>query len=244
MSSPAGSPPDVGVVIVAAGAGVRAGPGEPKQFRPILGVPMLLRALRPFTGHPEVRQVVIALPPGYAERPPDWLGKLRGERLGLVPGGAQRVDSVRAGLTALPADTAIILVHDAARPFVARGTIDAVIARARAGVGAVAAVPASDTLKETGQGASHLTPRITRTVDRERIWRAQTPQGFPRQMLNDAYAQLAARANGGAPPPSDDAEVCERAGFPVELIPDSPYNFKVTTADDFRIAEALARELR
>ena len=244
MSSPAGSPPDVGVVIVAAGAGVRAGPGEPKQFRPILGVPMLLRALRPFTGHPEVRQVVIALPPGYAERPPEWLGKLRGERLGLVPGGAQRVDSVRAGLTALPADTAVILVHDAARPFVARGTIDAVIARARAGVGAVAAVPASDTLKETGQGASHLTPRITRTVDRERIWRAQTPQGFPRQMLNDAYAQLAARANGGAPPPSDDAEVCERAGFPVELIPDSPYNFKVTTADDFRIAEALARELR
>jgi len=244
VSSPAGSPPDVGVVIVAAGAGVRAGPGEPKQFRPILGVPMLLRALRPFTGHPEVRQVVIALPPGYAERPPEWLGKLRGERLGLVPGGAQRVDSVRAGLTALPADTAVILVHDAARPFVARGTIDAVIARARAGVGAVAAVPASDTLKETGQGASHLTPRITRTVDRERIWRAQTPQGFPRQMLNDAYAQLAARANGGAPPPSDDAEVCERAGFPVELIPDSPYNFKVTTADDFRIAEALARELR
>lgn len=244
MSSPAGSPPDVGVVVVAAGAGVRAGPGEPKQFRPIVGVPMLLRALRPFTGHPEVRQVVVALPPGYAERPPEWLGKLRGERLGLVAGGAQRVDSVRAGIAALPADTAIVLVHDAARPFVTRETIDAVIARARAGVGAVAAVPTSDTLKEVGQGASQLTPRVARTVDRDRIWRAQTPQGFPRRMLNDAYAQLAAAANGGAPPPGDDAEVCERAGFPVELIPDSPYNFKVTTADDFRIAEALARELR
>lgn len=250
MSSPAGSPPDVGVVVVAAGAGVRAGPGEPKQFRPIHGVPMLLRALRPFTAHPEVRQVVVALPPGYAERPPEWLGKLRGERLGFVAGGAQRVDSVRAGLQALPADIAVILVHDAARPFVSRGTIDAVIARARAGVGAVAAVPASDTLKEVGQGTTQLTPRVARTVDRDRIWRAQTPQGFPRHMLNDAYAQLAARANGGAapppppPPPGDDAEVCERAGFPVELIPDSPYNFKVTTADDFRIAEALARELR
>ncbi|MGH9259611.1 MAG: 2-C-methyl-D-erythritol 4-phosphate cytidylyltransferase, partial [Acidimicrobiales bacterium] len=73
-------------MVVAAGAGVRAGPGEPKQFRPILGVPMLLRALRPFTGHPEVRQVIVALPPGYAERPPEWLGKLRGERLGLVSG--------------------------------------------------------------------------------------------------------------------------------------------------------------
>ena len=79
-------------------------------------------------------------------------------------------------------------------------------------------------------------------MNRERIWRAQTPQGFPRQMLRDAYARLGVTANGGAP--SDDAEVCERAGFPVELIPDSPYNVKITTADDFRIAEALARELR
>jgi len=202
---------------------------------------MLLRALRPFTGHPEVRQVIVVLPPGYAERPPEWLAKLRGERLGLAAGGAQRADSVRAGLKALPEDSAIVLVHDAARPFVSRGTIDAVIARARAGVGAVAAVPTSDTLKEVGEGAHRPTPRILRTVDRERIWRAQTPQGFPRHMLGDAYAQLGAEANGA---PSDDAEVCERAGFPVELIPDSPYNFKVTTADDFRIAEALARELR
>ncbi|HEY7193724.1 MAG TPA: 2-C-methyl-D-erythritol 4-phosphate cytidylyltransferase [Gemmatimonadales bacterium] len=246
MSSPAGSQPDVGVVVVAAGAGVRAGPGEPKQFRPILGVPMLLRALRAFIGHPDVRQVIVALPPEYAQRPPEWLAKLRGERLAFVPGGAQRFDSVRAGLEALPLDVTIVLVHDAARPFVSRGTIDAVIARARAGVGAVAGVPNSDTLKEIGQGAPRPTPRITRTVDRERIWRAQTPQGFPRQMLGDAYRQLRAEpgttATGVAP--SDDAEVCERAGFPVELIPDSPYNFKITTADDFRIAEALARELR
>ena len=242
MSSPAGSLPDVGVVVVAAGAGVRAGPGEPKQFRPILGVPMLLRALRAFTSHPDVRHVIVALPPGYADRPPDWLGKLRGERLGLVPGGAHRADSVRAGLDALSSDSTVVLVHDAARPFVSRGTIDAVIARARAGVGAVAAVPATDTLKEVGQGSHRPTPRIARTVDRERIWRAQTPQGFPRRMLLDAYAQLGSPVNGGAP--SDDAEVCERAGFPVELVPDSPYNVKITTADDFRIAEALARELR
>lgn len=237
MSSPAGSQPDVGVVVVAAGAGVRAGPGEPKQFRPILGVPMLLRALRQFTSHPDVRQVVVALPPGYAERPPEWLAKLRGERLSFVPGGAQRVDSVRAGLEVLPADATVILIHDAARPFVTRETVDAVIARARAGVGAVAAVPTADTLKEVGAES-----RVARTVDRNRIWRAQTPQGFPRQMLRDAYSRLRSFSNGGAP--SDDAEVCERAGFPVDLVPDSPYNIKVTTADDFRIAEALARELR
>jgi 2-C-methyl-D-erythritol 4-phosphate cytidylyltransferase len=223
-------------VVVAAGAGVRAGPGEPKQFRPILGVPMLLRALRPFTSHPEVAHVVVALPPAYVERPPEWLAKLIGERLSLVAGGAQRADSVRAGLAALPAEAVVILVHDAARPFVGRNTIDVVITRARAGVGAVAAVPLHDTLKEVVEER-----RITRTVERDRLWRAQTPQGFPRHMLEAAYAK---RTSGKASPPTDDAEVCERAGLPVEVVTDSPYNVKITTTDDFRIAEALARELR
>jgi 2-C-methyl-D-erythritol 4-phosphate cytidylyltransferase len=228
--------PDVGVVIVAAGAGVRAGPGEPKQFRPIHGVPMLLRALRPFTSHPEVAHVVVALPAGYAQQPPEWLAKLGGERLRLVPGGETRTQSVRAGLGALPPDAAVVLVHDAARPFVSRETIDGVIARARAGVGAVAAVPVSDTVKEVVEDR-----QIVRTVSRERLWRTQTPQGFPRAMLERAYAQL---GRGDDPPPTDDAEVCERAGAPLEVVPDAPQNFKVTTADDFRIAEAWARELR
>ena len=235
MSSPAASPPDVGVVVVAAGAGVRAGPGEPKQFRPILGVPMLLRALRPFTSHPEVLHVVVALPPAYVDRPPEWLAKVRGERLTLVAGGAVRADSVRAGLAALAPAAAVILVHDAARPFVGRETIDVVIARARTGVGAVAAVPLSDTVKEVGK--EH---RIAKTVERDRLWRAYTPQGFPRAMIDQAYAAL----RQGGPAPTDDAEVCERAGFPVEVVTDSPHNLKITTTDDFRLAEALARELR
>src|SRR5260370_34574985 len=76
--------------------------------------------------------------------------------------------------------------------------MEAVITRARAGVSAVAAVRASNTLKEIGEGTHRSTPRITRTADRERIWRAQTPQGFPRQMLHDAYARLGAAGNGGA----------------------------------------------
>ena len=129
----------------------------------------------------------------------------------------------------------VVLVHDGARPFVSRETIDNVIARARAGVGAVAAVPLNDTVKEVVEGN-----RITRTVSRHRLWRAQTPQGFPRAMLDEAYARL--RKDDSVP--TDDAELCERAGFPVEVIPDTAHNLKVTTADDFRIAEALARELR
>ncbi len=234
MISPDGSPPDVAVVIVAAGAGARAGPGEPKQFRPILGVPMVLRALRPFLSHPQVDHVVVTLPPGHAAHPPDWLGKLAGERLRLVAGGSSRADSVRAGLAALGRPVTIVLVHDGARPFVSRETIDGVIARARTGVGAVAAVPVTDTVKDVAER------RITRSLARERLWRAQTPQGFPRAMLEGAYAALAP----GDAAPTDDAELCERAGLPVEVVPDSPHNLKVTTADDFRLAEALARELQ
>ena len=234
MTSRSASPPEVGVIVVAAGAGVRAGPGEPKQFRRVAGVPLLLRALRPFTSHPGVGRVVVALPAAFVDHPPDWLSGLRGERLSWVAGGATRTDSVRAGLVALGAALPIILVHDAARPFVRRDTIDAVIARARSGVGAVAAVPLSDTLKEVGDGT-----RVARTVPRDRLWRAQTPQGFPHEMLAQAYARLRA----GDPPPTDDAELCERAGFAVDVVADAADNLKVTTAEDFRVAEALAREL-
>jgi 2-C-methyl-D-erythritol 4-phosphate cytidylyltransferase len=176
--------------------------------------------------------VVVALPSVYVERPPEWLGKLLGDRLLLVPGGDTRARSVRAGLAALPPHLTLILVHDAARPFVSRQTIDAVLARARAGVGAVAAVPVSDTLKEVDD------TRIVGTVARDRLWRAQTPQGFPRGMLERAYARL------GSSAPTDDAALCEAAGYPVEVVLDGPENVKVTTAEDFRIAEALAREAR
>jgi 2-C-methyl-D-erythritol 4-phosphate cytidylyltransferase len=91
-----------------------------------------------------------------------------------------------------------------------------------------------DTVKE----ANELN-RIERTVPRERLWRAQTPQGFPRAMLRQAFERAERH-----PPVTDDAELCERAGFPVEIVPDSPHNLKVTTADDLRLAEALAREVR
>src|SRR5256885_14009251 len=89
-------------VIVAAGAGARAGPGEPKQFRPIHGVPMLLRALRPFTSHPDVGHVVVALPAGFETRPPDWLPKPVGERLALVAGRAAPPPAGGGGVRAPP----------------------------------------------------------------------------------------------------------------------------------------------
>ncbi len=224
------------MVVVAAGRGQRCGSGPPKQFRPLAGVPLLLHALRPFLSHPAVEVVIAVLPAADAVHPPEWLAELLGNRLLAVAGGATRMDSVEAGLKALPASCAIVLVHDGARPFPESVVIDAVISAARRGSGGVAAVPLSDTLKEGGaRDAAGLTP-IARTVPRASLWRAQTPQGFPRAMLETAYAS--ARAAGLAA--TDEAELVERTGEQVLLVPDLSTNLKITTADDFRLAEALA----
>jgi len=233
VSSRAGSSPDVGVVVVAAGAGVRAGPGEPKQFRSIRGVPMLLRALRHFLDHRDICRIVVSLPPAMTEQPPDWLEALVGERVAVVTGGATRADSVRAGLDLLDPPPAVVLVHDAARPFVSATTIAAVIERARAGVGAVAAIPVADTIKDVDDDG-----RVAHTVSRARLWRAQTPQGFPGRMLVEAYRRW---PQAGAPP-TDDAEVVEHAGYTVEVVQGAARNLKVTSEDDWRIAELLAGE--
>jgi 2-C-methyl-D-erythritol 4-phosphate cytidylyltransferase len=225
-------PRDVGVVVVAAGRGTRLGGETPKQYQPIAGVPMVLRAVRPFAAHPDVAQVALVLPPADAEAPPAFLRGVAGAGLVVVAGGAERSDSVAAGLGALGPECTIVLVHDAARPFVGRAVIDAVIAHARAGEGAVAAVRVSDTLK---QAAAEDATRVARTVPRDGLWRAQTPQGFPRAVLERAYA--AARGESGA---TDDAALVERIGVSVRLVPDSPRNMKVTTSEDLALAELLA----
>jgi 2-C-methyl-D-erythritol 4-phosphate cytidylyltransferase len=226
-------PRDVGVVVVAAGRGTRVGGELPKQYLPLDGVPILLRSIRPFANHPDVAQVVVVLAPAEAERPPAFLAELMGETLAITAGGRERSDSVAAGLRALRAGCDVVLVHDAVRPFVDREVIDAVIAHARAGEGAVAAVPVSDTIKEAVGADPTL---IGRTVPRAGLWRAQTPQGFPRRLLEQAYAQAGAGASGA----TDDAALVEDCGGTVRLVPDSPRNMKITTRDDLAVAEALA----
>jgi 2-C-methyl-D-erythritol 4-phosphate cytidylyltransferase len=229
-------PRDVAAIVVAGGQGARIGGGTPKQYRLVGGVPIVLRALRPFTSHPDVAQVILVLPSADALQPPDFLSHLGGSgqsAFAIVPGGASRGDSVRAGIAALIESCGIVLVHDGARPFVDRDVIDAVIAYARQGEGAVAAVPLSDSLKE----ASRREPsRVLRTRPRARLWRAQTPQGFPRAVLVEAY-QRAARLRRRA---TDDSALVEALGVPVRLVPDSARNLKITTAEDLQLAELLA----
>jgi 2-C-methyl-D-erythritol 4-phosphate cytidylyltransferase len=126
-----------------------------------------------------------------------------------------------------------VLVHDGARPFVDRSVVDAVIVYARAGEGAVPAVPMGDTLKEVDPRDP---TRIIRTRPRARTWRAQTPQGFPRAVLEEAHARAAQTRRRA----TDDAALVEAMGVTVRLVPDSSRNIKITTPEDLALAELLA----
>ncbi len=139
------------------------------------------------------------------------------------------------GLAELGGDSSVVLVHDGARPFVERDVIDAVIRHARQGESAIAAIPLSDTLKETMPSDPS---RIARTLSRDGLWRAQTPQGFPRTVLLEAYRQAASEGRAG----TDDAELVERMGVPVRIVTDSSRNLKITGPEDLALAELLAAD--
>lgn len=219
--------PRAAAVIVAGGSGRRMGGAVRKQYMEVGGAPVLLRAVMPFLDHPSIGRVVVVLPPEDVDAPPGWLAGLP---VVLVAGGAERGDSVWNGLLATPRDAPAVLVHDGARPFVSAATISRVLDACAEG-GAIAAVRVTDTVKEVGPDGI-----IRGTPDRERLWRAQTPQGFPRAALLRAYER--ARAEGTAA--TDDAAIFERYEGPVRVVEGSERNIKVTRPTDLPIAEALA----
>lgn len=225
------STPDVGVVIVAAGTGSRVGGKELKQFRWVGGKPMLLHSVQLFQARADVGMVVCVLPRSIIGDPPPWLFQSDTDRLLLSVGGATRQDSVSNGLDDLPSDLGVIVVHDAARPLVPDAVVSRVIAEARAGRSAIAALPVVDTLKEVDAEG-----RIVRTVPRERLWRAQTPQGFPRGVLQRAHGEARARGLKA----TDDAALCEALGIPVVVVRGSERAMKVTEEPDFARADALS----
>jgi 2-C-methyl-D-erythritol 4-phosphate cytidylyltransferase len=222
---------DVGVVIVAAGSGARTGSAELKQFRWVAGKPMLLHSVHAFQRRSDVAMVVCVIPRSHVGDPPPWLMQCDLDRLLIASGGSERAESVYNGLEDLPDEVEIVVIHDGARPLVKSETIDAVIAEARRGHGAVAALPVVDTLKETDAHGA-----IVRTVERTGLWRAQTPQAFPRQMIEGAYVE-AQRTGTWA---TDDAALCERLGFPVVVVPGSERAMKITEESDFARADLLA----
>lgn len=223
----------VGVVIVAGGSGSRVGGGELKQLRWVAGKPMLLHSLQTFQKFLEVAMVVCVMPRQYAGDPPPWLFQSDPDRLLISVGGTTRAESVANGLEDLPAECTTVLIHDAARPLVSEAMIRRVIDEAKKGHGAIAALPVVDTLKRVDAEG-----RIVETVAREGLWRAQTPQGFPRDVIERAHRE--AKAGGWHVSATDDAALCERLGIPVHVVRGSEAAMKVTDESDFARAESLA----
>jgi len=217
-------------IVVAAGEGLRAGPGEPKAWRLLGGRPIVRWSVEALLAA-GAREVVVVVAPDRLAAADDALAELLGWR--ATAGGRTRAESVRAGLAALqgePQDP--VLIHDAARPFVTAAHVQRLLGALEAADGAVLALPVPDTLKR-GEGL------IAETVSREGLWRAQTPQAFRRERIEAAYAAWPADAE-----PTDDASVMEGAGGGVALVAGDPMLMKLTWPEDFSMAEQLAGSQR
>lgn len=213
--------------MVAAGEGRRLGGELRKQYLPLAGKPLLLRALMPFLDHPAVAQVVVVIPAGDLTDPPGWLAATG---VGLAAGGAERGDSVRAGLAALSPQIETVLVHDGARPMVTPELIGRVIEGARRRA-TVPALPLAETVKQVDADG-----KVTSTPERDLLRLVQTPQGFPRRGLERAYRRALADQLAA----TDDAALYERYVGPVFTVEGEPGNLKITTPSDLTVAEALA----
>lgn len=222
----------VGVIIAAAGRGVRFGAPVPKQLLALAGKSLLTRSVEAFLGVEAVREIVVVVPADLATEAERQLPPAGRVSLRVVAGGARRQDSVAAGFRALSPEVDLVLVHDAARAFVTREVIERTIdATSRHGA-AVAALAASDTVKRARPGEVAL---VAETLPRETIYLAQTPQGFTRQVLA-AAVDLGERGAAA----TDEARLAELAGYDVCLVEGDPRNIKVTTERDRDLALALS----
>jgi 2-C-methyl-D-erythritol 4-phosphate cytidylyltransferase len=220
----------VAAVILAAGRGERFGSSIPKAFVELAGSSLLARSMRTLGGLSEVRwiQPVVASAELARYAPPQGEG-FDEKLLPAVPGGAERQDSVSAGVAALPDDVELIAVHDAARCLVRAQDVRAVIeVAARTGAGLLA-TPATDTIKRVQAGV------VVETPPRGECWIAQTPQVFRADLLKRALAQAGRDAVAG----TDDAELVGRLGVPVSIVQGAPSNIKITHPEDLARAEWL-----
>ena len=218
-------------VIVAAGRGSRLEGGDvPKQYRAIRGRPILRHSVEALAGYPGIIAIQVVIDPEHRTLYDAATHGLGNKLLPPVPGGAERQGSCLAGLEALePHKPDAVLIHDAARPFVGAGIISRVIEGLSAYTGCIAAMPVTDTLKREGAGGT-----IASTLPRERLWRAQTPQGFRFPEILAAHRRAAA---AGRTDFTDDAAIAEWAGMPVALVPGAESNRKITTAEDLLLAD-------
>jgi 2-C-methyl-D-erythritol 4-phosphate cytidylyltransferase len=217
---------DVAVLVPAAGAGLRLGPGGPKALRLLAGEPLLVHAIRRVAAAASVRMIVVAAPAAEVEAVRELLAPVA--PVTVVAGGAERQQSVSLALAVVPAEIEVVLVHDAARALTPPQLIESVAAAVRQGHPAVIPVlPVVDTIKEVGPGET-----VLGTVDRSVLRSVQTPQGFRHDVLTAVHAS----ADDAL---TDDAGLVEKAGLPVTCVPGSELALKITRPLDLILAEAL-----
>ncbi len=224
-------------IIPAAGQGKRMGSPVPKQFLELAGVPILVHTVRLFLDLPEFITVVVPV----AEDQIDKTGALadhfftrnQRSRLIVTPGGQTRQESVRAGLAVLPDQVNVILVHDGARPLVSADIIQACLKNALQGA-VIAAVEVKDTLKLV------IDSRIEKTVGRQNLFQAQTPQGAQRSLFEQAFSKAEQDNFIG----TDEASLFEHAGIDVTVVPGSADNIKITRSEDLKLAQAILKSRR
>ncbi|HYT65442.1 MAG TPA: 2-C-methyl-D-erythritol 4-phosphate cytidylyltransferase [Vicinamibacterales bacterium] len=219
----------VSAIIAAAGAGRRVGAAKPKQMLDIGGGSMLQHTLRAFLAHPRITEVIVVLPEGVTTLALTGVDAARVQAMRTVVGGARRQDSVANAFERVDAASDVVLVHDAARPFVTASLIDRTIDAASTHGAAIAALQARDTVKRVAEGV------ITDTIPRETVYLAQTPQAFRREVL--AAAIEVGRAGVEA---TDEAALAERAGYKVHVVDGDPANVKITTSEDLDAARQRA----
>ena len=211
------------------------GGNRPKQFLNLCGQPLLVRTCRQFLTLTAITSIVIVAHPDHEVETKEMLfahlPKHIHHKLLFVQGGALRQDSVHAGLKVLPATIEVVLVHDAARPFIDEATIVRTIDGALTHGAVIAAVPVNDTLKRVTEG-THI---IATTVDRSGLWQAQTPQAADRKLLLSAFNNAAATGFQG----TDEASLLEHLGVEVQVVQGNEKNLKITHPGDMQLAEKL-----
>ena len=221
--------PKFAVILPAAGKSSRFSNQRKKVFVELKGRPVWVRTAEQFLNRDDVAQTILVVSPDDLEWFKDkFRPNLAFMDIEVVTGGAERADSVMNGLVRVRADIDFVAVHDAARPLIVKEWIDNVFRAAEQHDAAILASPVTSTLKRVDANQS-----IESTVSRTNLWAAQTPQVFRRQLLMDAYAK---RGNLQA---TDEAQLVEQIGHPVKIVPGSALNLKITTQEDFRIAEHL-----
>lgn len=225
--------PRVGAILAAGGLGARLGAGQPKQFLDLDGRSILERSLAVLATHPDVHEVVVALPEAHLHPPPPCVVQSWPCPVRAVAGGARRQDSVANAFAALSSTAEVVLVHDAARPFASAGLVRRMIDAGQASGAAIPAVAATDTVKlgRVADGRAW----VASTVPRQDVYLAQTPQAFTRGVLAAALAE-----GGLADGATDEAGLVERTGGRVQLVEGEPTNVKITTPSDLAAARARA----